>query len=211
MSGLLAFRSLGSATAYRFDRSTTIHVVASHGGIQEMAWQLKGKVAICDHREYGFAQIHVKKIGNGADVLFEGLGEEFEVGCKVEALESRINSPLDIYRSGCPTGTNSPKSLPTSTSSGIPPLPHSHPSPTTTNRGMASSSTPRSLTPHEGEKSSESSFSTSVTVLHAGQWSVTGHPKGGRTLLMVPGLVARKNSSARKSRASAKSVDLRGE
>jgi GMP synthase (glutamine-hydrolysing) len=44
-----------------------------------MAWQLKGKVAECDHREYGFAQIHVEKIGNGADILFEGLGEELEV------------------------------------------------------------------------------------------------------------------------------------
>lgn len=79
MSGLLEFRSLGSATAYRFDPSITLHVVASHGGIQEMAWQLKGKVANCDHREYGFAQIRVNKIGNGADVLFEGLGDEFEV------------------------------------------------------------------------------------------------------------------------------------
>ncbi|KAF9778903.1 GMP synthase [Thelephora terrestris] len=48
-------------------------------GLQEMAWQLKGKVAECDHREYGFAQIHVEKIGNGADILFEGLGEELEV------------------------------------------------------------------------------------------------------------------------------------
>jgi len=44
-----------------------------------MAWQLKGKVAGCEHREYGFAQIHVKKLGNGADVLFEGLGDELEV------------------------------------------------------------------------------------------------------------------------------------
>ena len=44
-----------------------------------MAWQLKGKVARCDHREYGFAQIRVDKIGNGADALFEGLGDELEV------------------------------------------------------------------------------------------------------------------------------------
>jgi len=44
-----------------------------------MAWQLKGKVAQCDHREYGFAQIHVKKVGNGADALFEGLGDKLEV------------------------------------------------------------------------------------------------------------------------------------
>ena len=38
-----------------------------------------------------------------------------------------------------------------------------------------------------------------------------GQNKGGRTLLMVPGLVARKSSSAKRSRASAKSVALRGE
>ena len=44
-----------------------------------MAWQLKGKVARCDHREYGFAQIRVDNIGNGADALFEGLGDELEV------------------------------------------------------------------------------------------------------------------------------------
>ena len=44
-----------------------------------MAWQLKGKVAKCEHREYGFAQIHVNKLGSGADVLFEGLGGELEV------------------------------------------------------------------------------------------------------------------------------------
>ena len=44
-----------------------------------MAWQLKGKVAGCEHREYGFANIHVEKIGNGADALFEGLGDELEV------------------------------------------------------------------------------------------------------------------------------------
>ena len=172
MSGLLAFQSLGSATVYRFDRSTTLHVVASHGGIQEMAWQLKGKVANCDHREYGFAQIHVNKIGNGADVLFEGLGDEFEASGNVNALESRINSPLDFYRSGCPMGTNFPKSPLISTSSGIPPLHPSHPSLTTISHGTVSSSTPRLPTPHEGEKSSESSFSTSVTVLHTGQWSV---------------------------------------
>ena len=176
-----------------------------------MAWQLKGKVANCDHREYGFAQIHVNKVGNGANVLFEGLGDEFEVSGRVEAPESHVDSPLKFCRSGCPMGTNSPKSLPTSTSSGIPPLPPSHPSPTTISHGMVFSFTPRSRTPHEGEKSLESSFSTSATVLQTGQWSVMRYPEGGRMLLTVTGLVARKSSSAKKSRASAKSVGLRGE
>ena len=70
--------------ACRFDHSTTLHVVTPHAGIQEMAWQLKGKVAKCEHREYGFAQIHVNKAGNGADVFFEGLGDEFEVRGRLE-------------------------------------------------------------------------------------------------------------------------------
>jgi GMP synthase-like glutamine amidotransferase len=71
--------------AYRFDRLTTSCIVTSHGGMQEMAWQLKGKIAKCERREYGFAQIHVNKTGNGADVLFEGLGDELEVSGKVGA------------------------------------------------------------------------------------------------------------------------------
>jgi len=98
MFGLSVFQSLGSATACRFDRLATLHVVASDGEIQEMAWQLKGKVANCDHREYGFAQICVNKIGNGADVLFEGLGDEFEVSENVGAVESCIGSHLKFLQ-----------------------------------------------------------------------------------------------------------------
>lgn len=50
-------------------------------GLQEMAWKLNGQVAKCDHREYGFAQVQISKIGGvgGADKLFEGLGEEMQV------------------------------------------------------------------------------------------------------------------------------------
>lgn len=47
-----------------------------------MAWNLKGKVSPCDHREYGFAQVQIKKVGNGSssvDSLFEGLGDEMQV------------------------------------------------------------------------------------------------------------------------------------
>lgn len=46
-----------------------------------MAWNMNGKVAKCDHREYGFAQVQISKIGGagGADRLFEGLGEEMQV------------------------------------------------------------------------------------------------------------------------------------
>ncbi|KAF8896030.1 GMP synthase [Infundibulicybe gibba] len=50
-------------------------------GLQEMAWNLGGKVAKCEHREYGFAQIQMSKISNGSsvDALFEGLGDEMQV------------------------------------------------------------------------------------------------------------------------------------
>lgn len=49
-----------------------------------MAWNMKGKVAKCDHREYGFAQLQVKKIGkegesSSVDALFESLGDEMQV------------------------------------------------------------------------------------------------------------------------------------
>ena len=45
---------------------------------------MKGKVAKCDHREYGFAQLQVKKIGkegesSSVDALFESLGDEMQV------------------------------------------------------------------------------------------------------------------------------------
>ena len=47
-------------------------------GLQEMAWNMKGKVAKCDHREYGFAQLKVGK-GENVDKLFKNLGEEMQV------------------------------------------------------------------------------------------------------------------------------------
>jgi hypothetical protein len=78
-----------------------------------MAWQLKGKVAKCEHREYGFAQIHVKKLGNGADVLFEGLGDELEVRDGV-ALQSRVDLPRKFSGLDVPRGSTirNPSGLP---------------------------------------------------------------------------------------------------
>ncbi|KAF7374112.1 hypothetical protein MSAN_00292300 [Mycena sanguinolenta] len=51
-------------------------------GLQEMAWQMKGTVDKCDHREYGFAQVKMAKVGGdnaSVDALFEGLGDEMQV------------------------------------------------------------------------------------------------------------------------------------
>lgn len=47
-----------------------------------MAWQLKGSVSKCDHREYGFAQLQVLSLGesNSVDALFEGLGTDMQAG-----------------------------------------------------------------------------------------------------------------------------------
>lgn len=53
-------------------------------GLQEIAWNLKGQVTQCDHREYGYAAIQISRFGNGndnstVDALFDGLGDEMQV------------------------------------------------------------------------------------------------------------------------------------
>ncbi|KAF8651889.1 hypothetical protein AX16_004623 [Volvariella volvacea WC 439] len=50
-------------------------------GLQEIAWNLGGKVDKCDHREYGYAQVQISKFGENStvDALFEGLGDEMQV------------------------------------------------------------------------------------------------------------------------------------
>lgn len=53
-------------------------------GLQEIAWNLKGQVTQCDHREYGYATIQISRFGNGndnstVDALFDGLGDEMQV------------------------------------------------------------------------------------------------------------------------------------
>lgn len=47
---------------------------------QEIAWNLKGEVKKCEHREYGFANVQITHKAEGTvDALFEGLGEEMQV------------------------------------------------------------------------------------------------------------------------------------
>ncbi|KAF7771708.1 hypothetical protein Agabi119p4_6019 [Agaricus bisporus var. burnettii] len=68
-------------------------------GLQEMAWNMGGTVTKCDHREYGFAEIEINKIGGeaAADTLFKGLGNQMQVwmshGDQLSAL------PKDFHRS----------------------------------------------------------------------------------------------------------------
>jgi len=62
--------------------------------LQEMAWQMKGTVEKCDHREYGFAQVQISKIGGenaSVDALFEGLGDEMQVRRREIRQYSRSN------------------------------------------------------------------------------------------------------------------------
>ncbi|KAG6832743.1 GMP synthase (glutamine-hydrolyzing) [Tephrocybe sp. NHM501043] len=50
--------------------------------LKEIAWTMKGEVSPCKHREYGFAQITMKKSENDnstVDALFEGMGDEMQV------------------------------------------------------------------------------------------------------------------------------------
>lgn len=61
---------------------------------QEIAWFLKGSVSRCDHREYGFAQLQMLKLGEdttSADALFEGLGERMQVRPLPECMSVLIN------------------------------------------------------------------------------------------------------------------------
>ncbi|KAI6039751.1 class I glutamine amidotransferase-like protein [Pisolithus marmoratus] len=53
-------------------------------GLQELAWNFKGQVTQCDHREYGHAAIQISRFGNGndnstVDSLFDDLGDEMQV------------------------------------------------------------------------------------------------------------------------------------
>jgi GMP synthase (glutamine-hydrolysing) len=51
--------------------------------LQDMAWILKGTVAKCDRREYGFAHLQIVEVGQDGnptvDALFEGLGDNMQV------------------------------------------------------------------------------------------------------------------------------------
>ena len=76
---------------------------------------MKGKVAKCDHREYGFAQLQVGK-GESVDKLFEGLAEEMQVCFFLWSHKMEIYEERDLDRSGCPMVINSRSFLPTSMS-----------------------------------------------------------------------------------------------
>ncbi|KAG6334273.1 hypothetical protein ID866_4813, partial [Astraeus odoratus] len=69
-------------------------------GLQEIAWNLKGEVTNCSHREYGYAAIEMSRFGNGtADALFEGLGDEMQVWMSHGDQLQRL--PPDFHVIGC--------------------------------------------------------------------------------------------------------------
>ena len=65
---------------------------------QEIAWNLGGKVAKCDYREYGSAHMRVNKFAIGGssptvNALFEGLGDEMKVRPRPCCLACRLIAP----------------------------------------------------------------------------------------------------------------------
>ncbi|KAF9514572.1 hypothetical protein BS47DRAFT_1342878 [Hydnum rufescens UP504] len=65
-------------------------------GLQEIAWNLGGEVAKCDHREYGFAQVEVIKTSNPlVDLLFKGIETDMQVWMSHGDQLSQI--PTDFY------------------------------------------------------------------------------------------------------------------
>ena len=138
-----------------------------------MAWTMGGRVARCDHREYGFAQVQLSKIGGdnaSVDALFEGLGDEMQVRLSPSRLYPLPQTRRARLRYGCPTATSSPRSPPISTSSAARRTRPSPPLPTTPNHSMASSSTPKSRTRPAGRKWSADSCSASAAANQTGPW-----------------------------------------
>lgn len=101
---ILESPSLGSVTACR----SFPHVPVS-GGIlikramfQEIAWNMKGEVTKHTHREYGFAQVQIDRVGEGSsgNALFEGLGDELQVrqACLKHASDTDIYPGMDVPR-----------------------------------------------------------------------------------------------------------------
>lgn len=117
-------------------------------GLQELAWTFKGKVDKSSHREYGFAQLKVIKLGSGfetADALFDGLDSEMQVE------HSNIIFILTFAdacpRSGCPIAISFPACLPISISLQPPTPPHMPPLPILASPFMASNSILKSRIP----------------------------------------------------------------
>jgi hypothetical protein len=89
------------------------------GAPQEIAWNLKGKVAKCDHREYGFAQVNITRVGGAdseVDALFEGLGDDMQVCARLSRVDFASLAHCGMFdRSGCPMEISYRRFHPTST------------------------------------------------------------------------------------------------
>ena len=62
---------------------------------------MKGQVAKCEHREYGFAQVQISKIGENAsaDALFEGLGSDLQVCSSMYRSSCDYLKPVKVWMS----------------------------------------------------------------------------------------------------------------
>jgi hypothetical protein len=139
-----------------------------------MAWHFGGKVAKCDRREYGCAQLRMTNFddtgaGSSLHALFEGMGEEVQVYDHVALLSRPFLN--DFFRFGCPTVTNFPRNHLVFASSARQIQRHLQPSLTKSSRSTEFNFTQRSRAHLAGRKSSAVSWSTYAAVGRIGQWS----------------------------------------
>ena len=148
-----------------------------------MAWNLKGKIAKCSHREYGYAAVKIKKVHEGdspVDALFRGLGEEMQASLKCDFMSQfgingrLLGSNFRRYRYGCRTGISCPKSPLVSMLSDIQTLRHLLQLRTIPSHSTESNFIRRLLTPREERKSSEGLFWIYVVAKTFGLWCVWG-------------------------------------
>ncbi|KAG1834949.1 class I glutamine amidotransferase-like protein, partial [Suillus subalutaceus] len=59
-----------------------VPILGMRYAFQEICWNHKGRVAKCDHREYGLAEVQISRSSesvSSVDALFEGLGDQMQV------------------------------------------------------------------------------------------------------------------------------------
>jgi hypothetical protein len=93
---------------YTFKLSDANYSVHIYADLQEIAWNFKGTVKKCDHREYGSAKVQIVRTAaedgtvSKADTLFEGLGDDLDVSkphyycCCYDIYTKRPNIGLDV-------------------------------------------------------------------------------------------------------------------
>ena len=139
-----------------------------------MAWHFGGKVAKCDHREYGLAQVQMGENGgrnanSSVNALFEGMGKEMQVQDDITSLPTQFQDQFSRF--GCRTATNFPRYRSVFLSSATRTQLRSPPSLIMSSLSTAFSSTQRSRTRLAARRSSTVLWLTFAAVDRTGQWS----------------------------------------